>query len=462
MLEFVDRNPTTDTISRRAAELRSGIVTAQELTRAALERIERLNPVLNAVTTVTRELALAAAQRADRELRAGIDRGPLQGIPVGIKDVVDVRGVRVTMGSAGWQDYLAAQDATVVRRLRRRGAVVLGMLHTQELAYGATGLDSFTGPARNPHDLDRIPGGSSSGPAAAVAAGICFGSIGTDTGGSVRIPAALCGVVGLKPTAGRTSRAGVLPLSWSLDHVGVITRSVADNAAMLGVISGADRHDPYSVRRRPEDFTRTIGAGVRGLRIGVPSEYFETLDSDVASAVEKAVDAWQAMGATIADVRIRDLRRIVDAQRTVVAVEAYATHGSRLRDRPELLQDSVRQRLQDAGQRSAAEYALAREFRREAKMAFDESLADVDVLVTPTVPMPAPRVGEREVVLGRPEPVQSALTRLTGPTNFSGHPSLSVPFGRSRTGLPVGVQLIGRYWDEATLYRVGEALEAAT
>jgi len=460
MLELVRRRSDDDTISARAAQLRAGLTTSEELTRAALERIDELNPVLNAVTTATPELALAAARLADRELRAGQDRGPLHGIPVGVKDVADVRGVRTTMGSAVFQDYVAPRDATVVGKLRRAGAVLLGMLHSQELAFGATGLDSFSGPARNPHDVDRITGGSSSGPAAAVAAGICFGAVGTDTGGSVRIPAALCGVVGIKPTAGRTSRAGMLPLAWSLDHVGVITRDVAGNAAMLQAVYGPDRRDPATVRRRAEQFARSIHAGVRGLRIGVPEEYFARVDAEVAAALEDALNRWKAMGCAIVAVRIADLDRIVEAQRTVLAVEAQTTNAELLAAHGQLLQDTVRRRLQDATKWTAGEYALASAYRSTARQTYDTALAEVDVLVTPTTAIPAPRADETEVTIGSPEPVQSALTRLTGPTNFTGHPSLSMPCGQAGTGAPIGVQIIGRYWGEAMLYRFAHALES--
>src|SRR6185312_4826890 len=280
---------TAESIAASGQELRSGRISSVELTRTALDRIEAHNTALNAVVTVTAELALEAARRADRELRAGRDRGPLHGIPVGLKDVIDVRGVRTTMGSAFCQDYVAARDATVVRWLRRAGAVMIGKLHTQEFAYGATGADSFTGPARNPHDPGRIAGGSSSGPAAAVAAGLCYAAVGTDTGGSIRIPAALCGVVGLKPTMGRVGRTGVFPLSWTLDHVGPMTRSVADNAAMLTAISG---------------FGPLAGAGTRGLRVGIPEAYFEHLDPEVGHQVGTALEAWAQAGAMIRPVAV--------------------------------------------------------------------------------------------------------------------------------------------------------------
>jgi len=453
---------TAESVAASGQELRSGRISSVELTRTALDRIEVHNTALNAVVTVTAELALEAARQADRDLRAGRDRGPLHGIPVGLKDVIDVRGVRTTMGSASCQDYVAARDATVVRRLRRAGAVMIGKLHTQEFAYGATGADSFTGPARNPHDPGRIAGGSSSGPAAAVAAGLCYAAVGTDTGGSIRIPAALSGVVGLKPTRGRVGRTGVFPLSWTLDHVGPLTRSVADNAAMLTAISGFDPHDAGSVRHRLEDFGPLPGAGTRGFRVGIPGAYFEHLDPEVGHQVGAALEAWAQAGGTIRPVAVPGLDKIIAAQRTVLAVEAYAVHRDRLQSQPGQFQETVTQRLRDAAAVPAWAYAEAARQQRQAREGFDGALAGVDVLATPAVAIRAPRIGQLyAATTGLPETVQAALTRLTGATNFSGHPSLTVPCGRTQLGLPVGVQLIGRYWDEAVLYRAGQALDDA-
>ena len=426
----------------------------------SLDRIERHDPELNAVVSISPGEVLEQARRLDRELRAGRWRGPLHGIPVGLKDVIDCRGSSTTMGSAFCQDNVASRDASAVRRLRRAGAVLIGKLHTQEYAYGATGEHAFTGACRNPSDLERMSGGSSSGPAAAVASGMCLAALGTDTGGSVRIPASLCGVVGLKPTMGRISRIGVAPLSWTLDHVGVITSSIADNAALLAVVSGFDRADPESRRRRPEDFTRYLGADVRGLSIGVPSSYFEHLDPEIRSGVDTALRVWKERGCGISLVAVPQLDRFIKAQRTVLTTEAYAVHRQRFEEQPQLFQDSVRQRLEDGSMISAWRYAESYRLRDEARRVFDEALASVDVLVTATVPILAPLLGQQATsAAGLVETVQSALTRLTGVTNFSGHPSLTLPCGRSKLGLPLGVQLIGRRWEEALLYRFGQTLE---
>jgi aspartyl-tRNA(Asn)/glutamyl-tRNA(Gln) amidotransferase subunit A len=443
-----------------AQSLRSGQISSQALTREGLERIELHNPALNAVVTVIADEAMAAARRADREIRSGHSRGLLHGIPIGLKDVIDARGSRTTAGSAFYRDHIAARDATVVRRLRRAGAVIVAKLHTQEFAYGATGEASFIGPSRNPHDLNRMTGGSSGGPAAAVASGMCVGALGTDTGGSVRIPSALCGVVGLKPTMGRISRTGVTPLSWTLDHVGPITRSVADNAVLFTALCGFDPEDSASVRRRTENFTRDLTAGVRGLNIGVPEPYFEHLEPEVRRCVDAALRSWEELGSTIKPVDIPELDSITAAQRTVLAAEAYAVHRHRLEERPELFQDVVRRRLRAGGTLPAWEYAESYRLRDRAMRAFDDALADVDVLATPTVPISAPPRGQSETTAtGIREVVQVALTRLTAATNFTGHPSLTIPCGHTGQGLPIGVQLIGRRWEEAMLYRFGQALE---
>jgi aspartyl-tRNA(Asn)/glutamyl-tRNA(Gln) amidotransferase subunit A len=440
--------------------LSSGAISSEALTKEALERIDLRNPTLNAVVTVTADAALNAARRADQEIRAGRSRGALHGIPIGIKDVIDVRGAPTTMGSTFHQHNVAVRDATVVGRLRRAGTVLVGKLNTHEFAYGATGEDSFLGPTRNPHDVGRITGGSSGGPAAAVADGMCAGAIGTDTGGSVRIPAALCGLVGLKPTSGRVSRTGVAPLSWTLDHVGPITRSVADNAALFGVICGFDPLDSASTSKASEDFTRVLFNGVHGLRIGVAMPFFEHLAPDVRRCVDDALRAWEELGAALQPMDLPGLDRLLTAQRTVLSVEAYAVHRRTFEKRPEMYRPTVRQRMRHNSTLPAWQYAEALRLRDEARRAFDTALADVDILAAPAVAITAPPLGLRETTeTGITEAVQSALTRLPAVTNLSGHPSLTIPCGRSRSGLPAGVQLIGRRWDEATLYRFGQALE---
>ena len=446
-----------------AERLRTCATTATELTTGALDRIRADNSRLNAVVTLLADAALRDARQADAEIRAGAWRGPLHGIPVGVKDIVDTAGVRTAVGSDFFRDRVPGADAEVVRRLRAAGAIVVGKLHTHEFAYGPTGDTSVFGPVRNPHDPARIAGGSSGGSAAAVATGMCVAALGSDTGGSIRIPAALCGVVGLKPTFGLVSRHGVFPLSWTLDHVGPITRTVRDNALVLAALAGHDGRDPGSCPRPPEDFARDLDAGVRGLRLGVPEDYYFThVHADVERGVRDALRRWEDLGAVVQPVTVPDLDRIRDAHRVVVAVEAYSVHRARIEQEPGRFSDSVRQRLTDSLSITAWEYADAVRMRPHAQSVFDAVLRDVDALVTPSIPLPAPLLGQVETdAAGLDETVRSALTRLPGPTNLTGHPGLSVPCGWSRDGLPVGLQLIGRFWDEATLYRLGHALETA-
>jgi aspartyl-tRNA(Asn)/glutamyl-tRNA(Gln) amidotransferase subunit A len=446
-----------------ARQLREGTISSAELTAQALQRIEAANPRLNAVVTLLADGAMRAAREADAEIGDGRWRGHLHGIPVGVKDIVDTKAVRTTMGSDFFRTHVPDADAEVVRRIRAAGAVVVGKLHTHEFAYGPTGDTSCFGPVRNSCDPDRMAGGSSGGSAVAVATGMCQAAVGSDTGGSIRIPAALCGVVGLKPTFGRVSRRGVFPLSWRLDHVGPITRTVADNAVMFAALCGDDPRDPFQARRTAGDVP-DVGDGdafVEGMRIGVVEDYyFDHVEAEVDRHVRAAIRAWQERGALVKTVTIPQLHEIRDAHRMVVAVEAYATHRRRLETKPELFGEVVRSRLVEARSVAAWEYSQACQWQTPATRLFDEVLREVDVLVTPSVPVAAPKLGQVDTdAAGMAETVRSALTRLAGPTNLTGHPCLSVPCGRTAQGLPVGVQLIGRSWDESTLYRLGRALE---
>jgi aspartyl-tRNA(Asn)/glutamyl-tRNA(Gln) amidotransferase subunit A len=434
-----------------------------EVVGALLERIKGADGELNSFITVTGEGALEEAARAEREILGGDYRGPLHGVPVGLKDLIYTEGVRTTMGSVFFKDFVPDYSATVVLRLEEAGAITIGKTNTHEFAYGPTGDRSYFGPTRNPHDIRRIPGGSSAGSGAAVAADLLYGSLGSDTGGSIRIPAALCGVVGMKPTFGRVSKHGVFPLSWTLDHVGPLTRSVEDNALLLNALAGYDPKDPYSANRGPEDFTRDLGRGVRGVVIGVPSDfYFEHVEDEVEKRVREAIEVFRSLGAQVREVGIPHLWETLKAQRLTLAADAYAIHEERLKTDPEKFDEEVRERLLDGERLKAHRYASAQQRKLGAKDEFNRVLSEVDVLLTPTLPIAATLIDQREVNIGGyEEPVRSAVTRLTGPTNHNGFPSLSVPCGVTASGLPVGMQLIGRPFDEATLYRFGHAYEGA-
>ncbi|HJQ29547.1 MAG TPA: amidase, partial [Rubrobacter sp.] len=316
-----------------AGSLRERRLSPVEVVRALLERIEADES--NSFITVTAERALEEASRAEAEILAGRYRGPLHGVPVGLKDLIYTRGVRTTMGSAFFAEHVPGHSATVARKVEEAGSVLIGKTNTHEFAYGPTGDRSHFGPTGNPHDTRRITGGSSGGSGAAVAAGLCYGALGSDTGGSIRIPAALCGTVGMKPTFGRVSKRGVFPLSWSLDHVGPLTRTVEDNALMLSVLAGHDPEDLHSIDRPPEDFTRDLERGLRGAGIGLPPGfYFEHVDEEVEARVREAAEIFASLGAEVREVEIPSLWDTLKAQRLILAAEAYAVHEERLENEP--------------------------------------------------------------------------------------------------------------------------------
>ena len=442
--------------------LRARELSPVEVAEASLARIEA--DETNAFITVTAGRAMEDARRAEGEILAGEYRGPLHGVPVAIKDLVHTKDVRTTMASAFFQDFVPAEDAAVASKLKEAGTVLVGKTNTHEFAYGPTGDRSFFGPTKNPHDPARITGGSSGGSAAAVATGLCYGAVGSDTGGSIRIPAALCGVVGMKPTFGRVSKSGVFPLAPTLDHVGPLTRTVEDNALMLNAMAGHDPQDLHSAARPPEDFARDLENGVRDTVVGVPTGfYFEHVEAGVEARVREAIEAFRDLGAEVREVNIPNVWETLSAQRLTLAAEAYAVHEERLKTEPEGFDDQGLERLMRGEDLQAYRYANAQQRRLLSRREFEEVLQAVDVLLAPSVPIPATRIGQRRTEIdGHEEAVYSALTRLTGPTNMNGLPSLSVPCGKTESGLPVGLQIIGRPFDEATLYRFGRAHEAAT
>jgi len=448
-------------LTKLAREIRGGHVSPVQATRASLERIAASD--LNAFVTVTEDAALDRAAVAEREIGAGCYRGQLHGVPLAVKDIFNTEGVRTTMGSSFFADHVPDHSATAVLRLEAAGAVIVGKTTTHEFAYGGTGDRSLSGAPRNPADPTRITGGSSGGSAAAVAAGLVWGALGTDTGGSVRIPAALCGVVGMKPTYGRVSTYGVFPLAPTMDHVGPLTRSVADNVAMLSALVGHDPLDPYSVDRDVEDFSRLVARGVRGGAIGIPSEYyFEQIDPEVRQRVETVAATFRSLGAQVREVHIPRLHETFQAQRLTLAAEAFAVHAERLATDPERFDSRVRERLLGGERLLAHQYVLAQQLRQQARTDFGHALRELDVLLTPSTPVAATPLGIDEVTIGgQLVNVSAVLARFTALTNLIGLPSLSIPCGTTRTGLPVGLQLIAGAFGEATLYRYAMAYEHA-
>ncbi len=438
--------------------LRKGSVSPVELTTHCLERIEKLNPKLNAFITVTAAAALAAARQAETEIRRGDWRGALHGIPLALKDLIDTAGVRTTAASLLFKDRVPAEDAEVVRRLKAAGTVLLGKQNLHEFAYGGSSMVSAFGEVRNAWNRAHIAGGSSGGSATAVAAGLGYGAIGTDTAGSVREPAALCGVVGLKPTYGRVSAQGVIPLSISLDHVGPIGRTVADVAAILAAMAGHDPADKASVNVPVEDYVAALGRKPQRLRVGLPKKFFfEDLDAEVASAIKHAVSGLAALGA-----EIRDIELPVPTDRTLQSAESYAFHAEFIARSPELYQPETLRRIR-TGQKVSLESLLeARSELERARHDIVAVFADVDVLVTPTTPIAAPAIAELKQNPELLRPRELLLLRNTRPVNVWGLPAISVPCGFTEAGLPIGLQIIGPHWGEGRILQAAYAYEQAT
>ncbi len=441
-------------------------VSPVDVVRAHLERIATLDPSLKAFITVCADAAMEAARAAESALVKDGPAGPLHGVPIALKDLFNTAGVRTTGGSRILADSVPSADATVVSRLRAAGAIVLGKLNMHEFAYGPEGLNEHYGHARNPWDAaaQRVAGGSSSGAGVAVAAGLAPGALGSDTGGSIRIPASLCGITGLKPTYGRVSRAGVLPLAWSMDHVGPMTRTAADCALLLGSMAGYDPKDASTSVLPVPDYGAALTGDVKGLRVGLLRAYFlESADPEVASAVEAAAQTLRRLGAVVDDAQIEHVGHVPAASFAVLAAEALAYHAGWLRTRSSEYGRDVIDRLRLGVAVSGADYVRGQQVRGLVRGAVDQALARRDVLLAPATPIAAPTLGQTDVVIrGQTVDVRASLIRFTRPFNLSGHPACSVPCGMTASGLPVGMQLVGRPFDEATVLRAADAWQRAT
>ena len=444
------------TLHELAERIRDKDVSPVEATDAVLERIRALNPKLNAYITVMAEQAQEDARAAEAEIAAGRYRGPLHGVPVGVKDLCETKGVRTTAGSKILADWVPDGDATVVQKLRNAGAIIVGKTHMHEYAFGATGVNDHYGPARNPWNTDCITGGSSSGSAAGVAAGLCFAALGSDTGGSIRMPASLCGITGLKGTYGRVSLAGVVPLSWSLDHVGPMARTAQDCALVLEAIAGRDPLDPSTADVPIEEWSSMLEGGVAGLRIGVPAGYaFEHTDPDVAAVVRDAIASLKRLGADVRDVELPIIADYWSSATQVLIGEAAAYHQKNLEERPQDYGDITRARLQLGLNQKAPDYIRAARARDEARRTADEALfSEVELLAMPTTVRTAVPIDS----LASDDPTVG-LTRLTAPFDLTGQPACSIPCGFTDAGLPVGLQLVGRRFDERTVLRAAYTYE---
>lgn len=443
--------------------MQSGELSSVALTDAALAQIDRWR-ALNAFITVTADLARAQAAEAAREIAAGRYRGPLHGVPVSLKDLIDTRGIRTTCGSRVLADHVPAHDATVTVRLREAGAVLLGKAALHEFAYGITNNNAYFGPTCNPWGLDRIPGGSSGGGGAAVAAGLGCASIGTDTGGSIRIPAALCGVVGLKPSYGRVSTYGVFPLSWSLDHPGPLSRTVEDAAIVLQAVAGPDPHDRTTLGHTVPDFRAAVRGDVRGLRAGVFDDpYHRQMEHGVRIAFDAALDVLRGLGLRLETVTLPHMPETFAAQLAIIQAESASVHERWLREQPFNYGPETLERLRHGLFITAPQYLRAQKLRALAIEEYGELFRRLDALVLPSVPAVAPRIGQDTIDLGGEVlETRGVITRFSRLFNFVGAPALSVPCGFGADGLPVGLQIAGRPMDEETVIAIGAAYERAT
>jgi aspartyl-tRNA(Asn)/glutamyl-tRNA(Gln) amidotransferase subunit A len=433
-------------------------VSPVELTEFFLERISRFQPALNAYLTITSQFAIGQAKQAEREIAKGRYRGPLHGIPISLKDLFYTAGIRTTAGSKILRRHVPRKNAFVVDRLFEEGAILLGKTNLHEFAFGVTNINPHFGSVHNPWDLKRVPGGSSGGSAAAVSAGLCLASLGTDTGGSIRIPSSACGIVGLKPTRGLVSLEGVIPLASSLDHVGPIGRCVEDVGMLLNILA-----DGTSAKGKI-NYLRNLRDRIRGLRLGFPKpRFFGRMQKDVLEKILQALKVFEQLGARIQEVDLEGARDAGRVFAAIVVAEALAFHWDWISTRPQDYGSDLRERMEKSKDQPTVVYLRAQEKRREITQAFEEILKRVDVVLTPTLPVIAPGLEEKEVKIGRlQEVVRTVLLRFTPLGNLTGLPVISVPCGFSADHLPIGMQIFGRRYDEATVLRVAYAYEQAT
>jgi aspartyl-tRNA(Asn)/glutamyl-tRNA(Gln) amidotransferase subunit A len=443
------------TITTALDALHGGKATARDLAEACFRQIERLNPKLNAFITI---LDVQSALEAQLPNTNNPLTNALRGIPIAVKDLFDTAGIRTTIGSKFFANNIPDSDAFVVEKIKQAGSILMGKTNTHEIALGVTGNNPHYGTARNPWDTTCIPGGSSSGSAIAVATGMALGALGTDTGGSIRIPASLCGVVGFKPTYGRISLSGVFPLSWNLDHVGPLTKSVKDAALILQVISVYDAHDPTSVKMISGDYLGHLTDDMEGRKIALGiGDYIEGAEPEVVSAICEAAKVFESRGCHVQEVNVDWMRDAALANKTMTQSDGAAVHRDRLREHPELFGDDIRRRLEDGAKTTSTEYILARRTQTEVKKRCELFFESYDLLLTPTTPIPAPTIEGHDAVeqAGR-------LTRFTAPFNLMGLPALSIPCGFTKEGLPIGLQIISRAWSDARALNAGYAFEQAT
>jgi aspartyl-tRNA(Asn)/glutamyl-tRNA(Gln) amidotransferase subunit A len=464
MSETLEEDLLYGSIGEVAPRLQRREVSPVELTEACLRQIEALDPSVNAFITVLSDLAMDEARAAEDEIQRGNYKGPLHGVPIAHKDLVYTRGVRTTAGSKVLADFVPDEDAEVVTRLKQAGTVLLGKLNLHEFAAGGTSENPHYGPVHNPWHLDHNPGGSSGGSAAALATGMCFGASGTDTAGSIRSPSHSCGTTGIKATYGRVSCFGVIPLSWSLDHCGPMTRTALDAALMLNVMAGFDRRDFASVDRPTEDFSVGLDRSIRGLRIGVPTTYFnENLQPEVEAAWRSAIDALVGLGASPVEVQFTTLGGAQRVGMTILRAEMAAFHRDWFARQPEDYGPNARDRFEQARALGSVDFVRAQRDRLPIRAEMWSVFDSIDVLATPAMPVTAARIGADAVELdGQRWETAAHATRFTYPFNVSGFPAMTLPCGFDRQGLPIGLQLGAAPWQEALLLRVAHQYQQAT
>ena len=452
------------TISEVAQLVESGQLSPVELTKAHLDRIEATDTSLNSFITLLADRALEQASVAEEEITGGAYHGPLHGIPIGLKDLYYTRNIRTTVGSRILRDFVPDYDAAVVERFDGAGAVLLGKLQMHEFALGATSVNAHDGPAHNPWDVSRITGGSSGGSGSAVASGQCMAALGSDTGGSIRIPAGLCGIVGMKPTFGSISRYGVHPLSWSLDTVGPMTRSAHDAAIVMNALVGHDFRDPSSAGVSEQDFTLGIADGIAGLKIGIPEDFFyDVIDSEVSAAICQAAGVLAELGAVVESCSIPALNHCLGISSAILVTEAAETLFPHIRDCPDDIGSDVRARLYLGAMTPAVDYIKAQRARAAYNEQIAEAMETYDLLLAPSAAIGAPRIDQEFVeVGGRQENALSLMSRLTRAFNLTGQPTISVPCGFTSDGMPIGMQLAGRMWEDAVVLRAAHTYESAT
>jgi aspartyl-tRNA(Asn)/glutamyl-tRNA(Gln) amidotransferase subunit A len=436
-------------------EMREGRLDPQDLTQACFRQIERLNPKLNAFVTVLKPLAVSYQRLASSNQQSG---GSLAGIPIAIKDLFETKGIKTTAGSLFFKDYVPEEDAAAVQKLKAAGAVITGKTNTHEIALGVTTVNPHFGTTRNPWDTARIPGGSSGGSAVALETGMSLAALGTDTGGSIRIPASLCGVVGLKPTYGRVSLRGVFPLSWNLDHAGPITRTVRDAALVLQVIAGYDDQDPASIKMEVDDYSNHLEEKINGKKFALAvGGYIEESDAEVISAVNEASKVFTSLGAKVKKVEMEFLREAAQANGLMTQADGAAYHCERLKEHPDWFGADVRQRLEAGRNASSTDYSLARRTQVEMSRRLAQLFENYDYLLLPTTPITAPLIEGNDAV-----EQARRLTRFTAPFNLSGLPAISIPSGFSKEGLPVSLQIVAKAWNEAGVLQAANAYERET